>query len=213
MKKVIFQVFIIAGLASLSSFNSFEPNRRPFCGFSIKDGYYGYQKKEYITREARLGDQSGIPDVVDKIKKTLGFGDNISIYIAAAEDNCFATISKDGNRMLIADADFLEQVNQHSGTKWGAISVLAHEVGHHISGFDRYSDDHQSELDADYWSGYILNKLGSSENASVKCMLTIGSEQDSDSHPNKYARVASIKVGWENARDGIMDRSKCQGCR
>lgn len=185
---------------------------RSFCGFSIKKGFYKGGVKEYITREANLGDESGIPDVIQRMKTTLGINVPIKVFIAAEEDNCFASIGEDGIRMIIADHLFLHNVNKISGTQWAAISIIAHEIGHHIAGFNRYSSQLQSELDADYWSGYILQKLGASKEASVRCIMRFGSEQNSSSHPDKYSRSAEIKKGWEDAVKGSYDKSKCEGC-
>lgn len=187
--------------------------RRPFCGFSLKNGYY-YQGKpqQYITHEGKPGDKSGIPDVVEEILIEVGIGVDIAVYIAAEEDNCFATIGEGGKRMLIADHLFLVRVNKISGTQWAAISIIAHEIGHHIAGFNRQPTQLDSELDADYWSGYILQKLGSSEEAAAKCILRFGTEQDTDSHPDKYERAATIRQGWQDAKKGSFDVKRCESC-
>ena len=195
---------------------SFQGNitRIPFCGFSIKKGfYYDHYHSEYITKQASLGDNSGIPDVVDKIEKTLNFKVAISVYLAKDENNCFATVGQGGIRMLVTDVDFLQEVNDESGTKWGAISVIAHEVGHHIAGFNHHPNQPDNELDADYWSGYTLQKLGASVNASTKAIMRFGTEQDTETHPNKYSRASIIKKGWEDAANGTIDYSRCKDCK
>lgn len=190
-------------------------NRRPFCGFSLKgNGGYYYQKDahEYITREAGSGDKSGIPDVVEEIKKQIGVKVTITVYISEKEDNCFATIAAGGKRVIIADQLFLNRVNKVSGTEWAAISIIAHEIGHHVAGFSRRPSQIESELDADYWSGYVLQKLGASMEASIKCIMRFGTDYDTDSHPNKYSRSATIKKGWEDAQSGNYDPDRCESC-
>ena len=184
-----------------------------YCGFSIKEGYHKSYSRQYITEEAGIGHSSGIPDVIQRIKEVSGFDVAIRVFIAEDEDNCFATIAEGRVRVIIADHRFLNRVNNHSGTDWAAISILAHEVGHHIAGFNRNSDQRQDELDADYWSGYILHKLGSAKSSAVKCILTYGTEYDSNSHPNKYRRSRMIKKGWEDALAGRTDYSKCEKCK
>lgn len=184
-----------------------------FCGFSIENGYYSRNSpSQYITREAKSGDRSGIPDVVAKINRAIGIDVRIYIYIAEDEHNCFASIGPNGKRILIADHLFLNEVNQNAGTEWAAISIIAHEIGHHIAGFTRRASKLDSELDADYWSGYALQKLGASEEASVKCMMVYGTEHNSSSHPNKYSRVATIKKGWRDALNGTFDKDRCESC-
>jgi hypothetical protein len=160
--------------------------RIPFCGFDGKS--------------------------LEEIKKTLGFEVEIAVYIAKDENNCFATIGTGGKKVLIADLNFLDDVNKRVGTQWAAISILAHEVGHHIESFGRHESSLDDELDADYWSGYILMKLGASRDASIKCIMRYGTEHDTNSHPNRYTRASTIGEGWDDAYNGTIDYSKCENC-
>ena len=198
----------------LPSFKMTPPQGRPlYCGFDPRSGFHiregGY---EYIVREGKIGDSSGIPDVIDEILNTLDISDvEIFVYIADQENNCFASVA-DGKRMIVADHRFLNEVNRESGTQWGAISILAHEVGNHIAGFGGNSNRLNDELDADYWSGVVLQKLGASKEASVACIMRYGSTNNSASHPNKYSRSNTIRAGWDDARKGNLDLSRCEGC-
>lgn len=207
-KIILLSILVFPLLTSISTFNS---AKRPFCGFSLEDGYY-YKEKElqYITYRSSIGDKSGIADVVSEIQKSIGIDYDIQVFITKDENNCMATIGRDGVRMIIADHLFLNSVDNASKTKWAAISIIAHEVGHHIAGFN--NDSHKAELDADYWSGYVLNKLGSSKSAAIRCIMKFGTENDSDSHPNKYSRSKTIELGWVDASNGRMDYSRCQNC-
>ena len=215
MKNISIKTFlgVLIILVFTTSYTS-PQKRRPFCGFNLKDGYY-YEEQEhsYITREGQLGDRSGIPDVVEKIQTTLGMKEpKIYVYISKDEDNCFATIGEGGRRMLVADHLFLVNTNRNSGTNWAAISIIAHEIGHHIAGFSRRPTQLDAELDADYWSGYILQKLGAGKDASTKCIMRYGTENDTSSHPNKYSRAETIKKGWDDALNGYYDKERCESC-
>ncbi|WP_420154850.1 hypothetical protein [Siphonobacter sp.] len=191
---------------------SIKPNHGVFCGFDIYKGYYMLPKQQYIASESRIGDDTGISDVIQEILNSLKITVPIKVYIAKDENNCFATISN-GKRIIVADHLFLHNVNKHSKTNWGAISILAHEVGHHIAGFaNDQASKLNSELDADYWSGYILHKLGASKDASVKCIMRYGTEHNTSSHPNKYSRAETIKLGWDDALKGSYDIKRCAEC-
>jgi len=185
---------------------------RPFCMYSLYRGWSDDDSgvDEYITRQAGANDRSGIPQVVNQIKKALRFQANFEILIAEQEDNAFATVAN-GRKVLVVDVDFLDNLNRMSKTEWAAIQVIAHEIGHHIAGF--LPDRHASELDADYWSGQSLQRLGSSETAATRAILTVGTETDTSSHPNKYRRRDVIKRGWEDAAAGRVDYSFCAACR
>jgi len=195
-----------------------QEERLAFCGFSIKKGgFYGEnitmgyinQMMEYIVKESTVGDETGIADVVESIKKVIGINVPFVTYISKGEDNAFATVVK-GRRILVIDHMFMHTVNKGAGTEWAAISIIAHEIGHHVAGFSRRPTQHEAEFDADYWSGYILQKLGSSEEAATKCIMRYGSEIDTKSHPNKYSRSSAIKKGWQDAKKGYLDKDRCQ---
>jgi hypothetical protein len=185
----------------------------PFCGFNSKNGFYSEKEDTVLNaKEVKKDDPSGIADVVSEIMKILQVDVLINVYIVKNTNNCAATTTGGGGRILIIDSNFLAEVNQKSGTEWAAISIIAHEVGHHISGFGRYDSSLKSELDADYWSGFILQKLGASEEASVKCMKQYGTSTNTKTHPNKTARIESIKEGYRDSANGKMDNSKCENC-
>lgn len=200
------------GVASAIFKLNAAPSVRPFCSYSLRHGWTGYDDGalQYVTHEARPNDPSGVPQVVDKIREVLAITPTFDIYIAKHEDNAFATISG-GRKILVIDVDFLENLNRQIGTQWGAIQVIAHEVGHHIAGF--VPDKHRGELNADYWSGQALRRLNASEEAAQRAILTVGSERDSATHPNKYRRAEVIARGWEDAARGRIDYSFCEGCR
>ena len=194
---------------------SFDLSQRrvAFCGFSSDKGFYSSQRREYITHEAKAGDASGIPDVIVGIKKSLGLDVDIGVFIAEEENNCMATVSAGGRKLIIADHAFLSTVNQKVGTKWAAVSILAHEVGHHIAGFNRHPSPLEGELDADYWSGFVLQRLGASENAATRCILTYGTDEDTPSHPNRFDRAKTIRKGWQDAMNNTADYTRCQDCK
>lgn len=200
------------GLFGVSNPSPAAGSTRPFCMYSLKRGWSadGPDVNEYITRQAGAKDRSGVPQVVSRIKTALSFTTPFDILIAEHEDNAFATVAN-GRKLLVVDVDFLDNINRVAGTQWAAIQVIAHEVGHHIAGF--LADRHRSELNADYWSGQSLQRLGSSLSSATRAILTVGTERDTSSHPNKYRRKEAIAQGWNDASAGSIDYSYCSGCR
>jgi hypothetical protein len=189
-----------------------DPPRIPFCGFGINKGYFSLEAgASFTVKEISNADPSGIKEVVSQITRALGVEVPIRVALSNNEGNCYAVMTG-GERLIIADHAFLVEVNRTAQTNWAAISVLAHEVGHHISMFSQDKSPHESELDADYWSGYLLQKLGASLASSTKCIMVFGTEVNSPSHPNKYDRAGSIKKGFTDAQNGGFDKSKCAHC-
>lgn len=198
------------GLTAIPSPLQAVPGVRPFCRFSLVDGWTDDGPAEYITRKAKPNDVSGIPQVVDRIKNALSIRASLEIYIAEQEDNAFATVAN-GRKILVVDVGFLQKLNRVSRTEWGAIQVIAHEVGHHIAGFS--ADRHRGELNADYWSGQSLQRLGSAKAAATAAILAVGTDVDTSSHPSKHRRAQIIGRGWDDAKERRIDYSFCDGCR
>ncbi|UYN93754.1 MAG: hypothetical protein KIT25_17075 [Enhydrobacter sp.] len=168
----------------------------PFCRYSLREGWSHSPASGYtLLRVAGPDDPSGVPQATRRIVRALSFADSFEIRITEGQDNASTTI-ENGRRIMTIDVGFLQNVNRWASTKWAAIQVLAHEVGHHLG---RWDDPHQSELDADYWSGRALGALGAARPAASASILAIGTEFDTRSHPNKFARARAIERGWDDA--------------
>lgn len=184
--------------------------RRPFCRFSLATGWSATGPREYVTHQARPNDPSGVPQAIDEIRRSLAVTARVDVYIAEEEDNAFATVAG-GRKIVVVDVGFLEKLNRSAGTEWAAIQVLAHELGHHIAGF--VEDSHRGELNADYWSGQALRRLGAARSAATAAILTIGTDADTTSHPSRTRRAAVIARGWDDAARGHIDYSFCEACQ
>jgi len=200
-------------LASGPSICSSEGKALPFCMFSLDGGWSDHSSHggDYIsTQKARTTDTSGVPQVVSQIERALQFDIPIDIYLAKRENNAFATVAN-GRKILVVDVDFLDSMNRNTHNEWSAIQVIAHEVGHHVSGFTPVA--HVNELNADYWSGQTLQRLGSSLTSATTLIMRVGTEVDTNSHPNKYRRRDAITQGWNDAEKGTVDYRRCIDCR
>jgi len=124
---------------------------------------------------------------------------NFKIYRADI-NNAIATIIND-ERYILYDSKLLDYTNNQTQTFWSSISILAHEIGHHLSGhtLNQLNDNHKAELEADKFSGFTLYKMGASKEQAIKAIETIGSETETKSHPSKSKRIIAIKNGWEDA--------------
>lgn len=100
-------------------------------------------------------------DVVKKITGAIGLAPNFEIKVGGAGGNAAAVI-QNGKRLIIYEESFIRVLTQRTGTKWAAISVMAHEIGHHLSGhtLDGRGSLPAIELEADTFSGNVLQKMG-----------------------------------------------------
>ena len=112
-----------------------------------------------------------------------------------------AAVVYGGKRYVLYNSRFINQLIQTTGTKWAAISVLAHEIGHHLNGHTITASGSQPalELEADEFSGFVLRKMGASLAQAQAAMKTQASAKASSTHPAQYDRLASIAKGWERA--------------
>lgn len=115
-------------------------------------------------------------------------------------NNAYATIIRN-QRYIVYDNNFLENLDAYASTRWASISVLAHEMGHHYRNHvvDQQGSTPPKELEADYFSGFVMAKLGASLAEARAAMEKIASTRGSASHPARADRLAAIAQGWNGA--------------
>jgi hypothetical protein len=140
--------------------------------------------------------------ILDEMLDTINWKENFSIREQNGIRNAYATIIN-RIRWIIYDNNFLEDVDAYAATKWASISILAHEMGHHyynhtVSGT---GSTPPKEIEADAFSGYVMQKLGANLNESVAAITAIASDRASSTHPAKKDRIAAISRGWNTAKN------------
>ncbi|MBL7722945.1 MAG: hypothetical protein JNK27_02300 [Chitinophagaceae bacterium] len=140
--------------------------------------------------------------ILQNMLDTIRWKENFSVKEQNGIRNAYATIINRA-RWIIYDNDFLEDIDAYASTKWASISVLAHEMGHHyynhtVSGT---GSTPPKEIEADAFSGYVMQKLGATLNESVAAITAIASDRASSTHPAKKDRVAAITKGWNSAKN------------
>ena len=135
---------------------------------------------------------------INNILSYSGLPSNFQVYEADI-DNALAVIVN-GERLIIYDKDLFNLVDRNANSYWASLSILAHEIGHHLSAHTlAKSSSLKAELEADKFSGNILFKLGASLEQSTSAIAMIGSNSNSDTHPNKNSRLKAIAEGWNTA--------------
>lgn len=146
-------------------------------------------------------DDTGLLPIIERLQSAAEIDKrNFTILVTKTKINNAFAITIKGKDYIVVDVDFLEHVNEKGRSNWCAISILAHEIGHHYYGHTvqkGQQDRHKNELSADYFSGLILARLGCSKESAAAAIRSMGTEKDTDSHPNKHKRIESITQGWE----------------
>ncbi|RZJ69104.1 hypothetical protein [Flavobacterium sp.] len=158
--------------------------------------YYG----EHLNREIKMYPASEhAKKVINGIISVIGLRPNFEIREANVPNA--AAVVLDSKRFILYNAEFMDEINDASGTYWAGISILAHEIGHHLNGHTLDSDGSRpdTELEADEFSGFVLNKMGATLSEAQAAMATAASERGSHTHPAKARRLSAIAIGWNQA--------------
>ncbi len=144
---------------------------------------------------------------IKKIIAQTGLPQNFKIA-AADVDNAIAVIQTENDqqvRYILYNQEFFKIVEEKTQSKFAALSILAHEIGHHLSGhtLNKGGSRPLLELESDRFSGFILKKMGASLSESQIAVRTFCSKDGSSTHPPQKARLASITNGWMDADQSI----------
>ncbi len=146
-----------------------------------------------------------VPDAVRRITDVVGLQPRFELRATHEVPNAAAVVYG-GKRYLLYNPDFLLAVNRAGRTDWAGLSILAHEMGHHLNGHTLRpgGSQPQDELEADEFSGFVLRKLGASlaeAQAALAAWAPVRAE--AGTHPSRAPRLAAVGQGWQRA-DGQL---------
>jgi hypothetical protein len=137
--------------------------------------------------------------VMNEIVQVMGLHPNFIIQ-AANVPNAAAWINE-SRRYILYNPSFIQSVRASARTDWAAISILAHEIGHHLNGHTLSMEGSRpkTELEADEFSGYALRKMGATLEESQIAMRMLASPNGTSTHPARDQRLKAIERGWARA--------------
>ncbi|GAB3811136.1 membrane-binding protein [Pontibacter rugosus] len=156
-----------------------------------------YENKTTATR-------AGARDIVQEIINVIGLKPRFELR-AADIDNAAAVVYN-GERYILYSENFLARINNAVHTDWGGVSILAHEIGHHLNGhtLSRSGSNPGDELEADEFSGFVLRKMGASLAEAQAAINLLSEDRTSRTHPGRDYRLAAISKGWKSANDQLL---------
>lgn len=176
-----------------------------FCGYS---GNHQAHKLCNHLNNNFTSNQDAV-NAIDRILKPLGLPSNFIIAPCENIKNAVAVTPSDGLRYILYDPEFITSIEQATNTDWSSLSILAHEIGHHLSGHttsgaENLKHQRELELEADEFSGYVLKKLGASLPQAQSAIILLSNENDDkySTHPRKSRRLAAIEKGWNKSTSG-----------
>ena len=144
-------------------------------------------------------------DVIREITDAVGLKARFQLRATREVDNAAAVVYN-GQRYLLYNPDFLNAVNRAGHTDWAGISILAHEMGHHLNGHTLRASGSQpaDELEADEFSGFVLRKLGAGLAQAQAALAAVADNEGSATHPGRTPRLTAIGQGWQRANGQIV---------
>jgi hypothetical protein len=144
--------------------------------------------------------------VIDKIVSNVGLARNFEILESSDVDNATAVVFNE-ERYILYNNDFMEIANEITNNSWTSISILAHEIGHHLLGhtLSKKGSRPSIELEADKFSGFILAKMGASLQDAQSAVLNLVSEHGTSIHPKRSERLKAIASGYKG---GSINKNK-----
>ena len=189
MKRLWVALFVFPSMA-LAEIGSLQVDQ--YCSFD------GGQLPQNLTTFASDEEAEA---AIARIMDFNGLSQNFKI-MAADVDNAAAVIDKASRqRYILYNHLFMNQVKNTTQNRWAEISILAHEIGHHLNNhtFEGGGSRPKRELEADVFSGHILQRMGASMGDAVAAMRKVASVNGSRTHPPRRARIAAITSGWKRA--------------
>jgi hypothetical protein len=198
--------FLLSQLIILSSLSMFSQeiiqiNKNASCS------YFGEFRSDEAYTFASTNEAQGI---LNAICGSVGLKPNFIIKSANVPNASALIDSATKQRLILYSQTFISSIDLKTKTNWGSISILAHEIGHHLNGHTLigYTTDrrknHMEELQADEFSGFVCFKLGSTLEQAQSAMQTFADNENSTTHPPKSARLEAISVGWNKAKEQVI---------
>ena len=182
---------ILFSVTLLLSFNFAKAQKITGCGYKVPP-------RSLTTKFQSVYE---VKEVVNSMLENIQWKENFYLRQQNGIQNAYATISG-GQRFIVYDNNFLEDIDEYAKTKWASVSIMAHEMGHHFYNHvvSNQGSTVPSEIEADAFSGYMLQKEGATLMQALSAMNAIGTDKQTQTHPAKYDRLNAITRGYNAAK-------------
>lgn len=176
-------------------------------------GFYGDAARDVgvCPASSQFVSETEVDKLVSEMLSRFGARNRYIIISCPQVDNCQATLYK-GRPYILFNPEFLQSVKRLNFSSsnlpslkerdWAALTILAHELGHHINNHlinplpDATARD--MELEADETAGFIIYMMGGEVRDMLPAFLR-SPEQGSYTHPPRRSRIAALEKGFRDA--------------
>jgi hypothetical protein len=137
-------------------------------------------------------------DIVKRITHAVGLEPNFELLQANIPNA--AAVIHDQRRYILYSLVFIEQIRKATATEWASLTILAHEIGHHLNGHTLSATGSRPtlELQADTFAGHAVKRIGGSLDQALAAYQMMSAE-GTDTHPPRSARLEAVTRGWTEA--------------
>jgi hypothetical protein len=169
----------------------------------VGTSYFGNTINEHeICDWVAFTSKPHVSQAIEKIVKRSGLKQNFYVMECPNTDNCFAA-TRNGERLIVYDPAFMNRVNNFTKNDWASLSILAHEIGHHLQGhtIKQGGSEHKKELEADEFSGFVMYQMGATLREAQSAIFSLTHNNATSTHPPKEKRMKAIELGYLNAQE------------
>ena len=94
--------------------------------------YYGLSNPSSVTLSNSFASNSEAEEIIKYMLALQGLSPKMIISEGNVQNA--AAITENGKRYIVYNPSFMMKVINNTGSNWSAVSILAHEVGHHLNG-------------------------------------------------------------------------------
>ena len=199
MKIKLLLLGLLVWATQINAQEDIEMQTEQSCGLSVKN--------IAIPPMFEFASNAEAVKIMNDMMKVVGLKPNFKIQ--AADVPNAAAVVMGTTRFILYNPKFIKNVDKDAKTKWSSISILAHELGHHLNGhtLSNQGSRPKMELEADEFSGFVLRKMGATLEEAQAAMNLLASPFPSISHPAKAGRLRAIERGWRSA-DSMYGNTK-----
>lgn len=192
-------VLLIFCLNVLVAFGQ-QPIRKgqTFCAIN-ESGSGGEKNVDFTPADA------AIEATIARIMSHQGLPQNFTVraYFTFNAEARIVEESGESKRYILYNSGFLKQLETASGSEWGPIGIMAHEVAHHLLGhmIEHSYTNPALELEADHFAGFILCKMDATLEQTLSGFSVFSDVVAPDSaHPRRALRLEAVKKGWDEGK-------------
>lgn len=192
LNKIIFCLVFTGSVAQAQQILKPDANTRVCGANNVQD------LSQYLTRPPGPKPKQTIENVC----KLIGVSAPNFTILATSDvrvPNALALIS-DGTRYILYNSKFIATIDENENTYYPSLTLLAHEIGHHVNGHSlkkcQSMSCQQAELEADQFAGCALQHAKATE-LDIPTAVDWMSPQGDAEHPSRATRQKAVQDGFK----------------